>query len=89
MSLQWAGLTLSAATFGTIACGHILVRRLHPKWGTKPGIPLMLLGLVLMVISIFFDSNLISGVLGIVGITTIWDGIEFYRQEKRVQRGHA
>jgi hypothetical protein len=37
MNFQWAGLLLAATTFGTIAIGHILVHRLHPKLGTRPG----------------------------------------------------
>jgi hypothetical protein len=34
-------------------------------------------------------SQAISGVLGIVGMTLIWDTIEFRRQHHRVCRGHA
>jgi hypothetical protein len=88
MNFQWAGLLLATTTFGTIAIGHILVRRLHPRLGTRPGIPLLLLGVGVMVASALVKSNHLSGVLGIVAITTIWDGIEFFRQEKRVQTGH-
>jgi hypothetical protein len=33
-------------------------------------------------------SNLASAALGILGMTTIWDGTELYRQEDRIRRGH-
>ena len=89
MIIQWAGLVLAITTFVTIAAGHILVRRLHPKFGTQPGIPFMVLGGAVMVVSIFIENNLLSGVFGIVAITTFWDGLEFFRQEKRVEKGHA
>jgi hypothetical protein len=89
MSIQWAGLLFAVTTFTAIAIGHVLVRRLHPKLGTRPGIPLVMLGVGVMVISALVKSNHTSGVLGIIAITTIWDGIEFYRQEKRDQRGRG
>jgi hypothetical protein len=31
-------------------------------------------------------AELLSGALGITAITLIWDGVEIYRQEKRVRR---
>jgi hypothetical protein len=89
MNIQWAGILFAITTFGTIAIGHVLVRQNYPKMGTKAGIPLLLLGVVVMLISVTVQSKLVSGVLGIIAITTSWDGIEFYRQEKRVQRGHG
>ena len=86
MNLEWAGLVLAATTVSTIAIGHVLVRRLHPILGTRLGIPFIVLGVTILILSGQTPSNLLSGVLGIVGVTTFWDGIEFFRQEKRVQR---
>ena len=85
MNLEIAGLVLAATTFLTIAVGHVLVRRLHPIFGVRPGIPFMLLGVAIMILSLFIAANLWSAVLGILAITFFWDGIEFYRQEKRVR----
>ena len=86
MNIEWAGLVLAVTTVSTIAIGHVLVRRLHPIFGTRPGIPLMVLGVTILLLSGQTPNNLLSGVLGIVGVTTFWDGVEFFRQEKRVQR---
>ena len=86
---QWSGVVLAITTFVTIGAGHVLVRRLHSKFGTRLGIPFMLTGGVLMFVSLFLTDNLLSGLVGIVSITTFWDGIEFFRQEKRVKRGHV
>ena len=88
MNFQWTGLVLAISTFSTIGVGHVLVRRLHSKFGARLGVPFMVLGGVLMVISAFAEDDLSSGVLGVVAITTFWDGIEFFRQEKRAQKGH-
>lgn len=87
MNLQWAGTVLAITTCVTIGFGHVLVRRLHPLTGTRLGIPLMTLGGVMMVASMFIVNNYYSGMLGIIAITTFWDGFEFFRQEKRVHKG--
>ena len=87
MNLQWAGMVLAITTFATIGAGHMLVRRLYPLLGTRLGIPFMVLGILIMIISVFVETDLISAAIGIVSITTFWDGLEFFRQEIRVQRG--
>ena len=89
MNIQWSGVIFSILTFATIGIGHVLVRRLHPIFSTRLGIPFMVLGGIMLVISTFIESNLFAGSLGIVAITTFWDGLEFFRQEKRVQQGHV
>ena len=85
-SLQWAGPILAMTTFATIGIGHVLVRRLHARYGTRPAIPFFVLGGLVLLSSIFILTNLISAILGITGITLVWDGIEIFRQEKRMQR---
>lgn len=89
MSLQWAGIVLAITTFATIAFGHVLVRRLHARYGTRPAIPLYLAGGVVLLSSLLAAGDLLSGVLGITAVTLLWDGVEIYRQEKRVRREKA
>ncbi len=86
MRLQWAGLLLALLSFGAIAAGHVLVRRLHARYGTRPALPLFLTGGLVLVGSLGASNDLLSGVLGITAITILWDGIEIYRQEKRMKR---
>ncbi len=86
MTLQWAGPALAVATFATIAAGHVLVRRLHRRFSTRPAIPFFILGFAILLLSFYARDNLLSGVLGILAITFAWDGIEIYRQEKRTRR---
>ncbi|HSQ26358.1 MAG TPA: DUF4491 family protein [Anaerolineales bacterium] len=84
-SLQWAGPILAMTTFATIGIGHVLVRRLHARYGTRPAVLFFVLGGLVLVSSVFISTNLISAILGITGITLVWDGIEIFRQEKRMQ----
>lgn len=89
MNLQWAGPALAIVTFATIGIGHVLVRRLHARFGTWPAIPLFASGALVLAASLFTPNNLLSGVLGIAAITLIWDGIEMHRQEKRKQQEYS
>ena len=89
MSLQWAGPVLAIVTFATIGIGHVLVRRLHARFGTLPAIPLFLLGLLVFYFSLMTAGDLLAGVLGITAVTLIWDGVEIFRQEKRVRESHT
>jgi hypothetical protein len=86
MSLQWVGTLLAAVTFGTIAAGHVLVRRLHARYGTRPALPLFILGGLVLAASLLARDNMLSAVLGVSGITVVWDGIEMYRQERRSKK---
>jgi hypothetical protein len=55
----------------------------------KPAPLVFVLGLVFFVLSLLVASNLASAALGILGMTTIWDGTELYRQKDRIRLGHA
>ncbi len=86
MSLHWAGLVLASVTFATIAIGHVMVRWLHARFGTRPALPLFLVGTAVLVASLAAIDDLLSAALGITAITLLWDGVEIFRQEKRSRR---
>ncbi len=88
MNVQWAGVVLAAVTVATIGLGHVMVRRFHARWGTRPAVPFMLLSAVVMAAAFASANDLLSGVLGITAMTLFWDGVEIYRQEKRARAGH-
>lgn len=89
MSLQWIGPILAAVTVLTIWFGHVMVRKVNYYFGTKPVPIVAILGLAALWGSTLWRDFTVSGVLGIVGITTLWDAFELIRQEKRIKRGHA
>jgi len=89
MTLEIAGPVLAVTTVATIAAGHELVRRVNYHFGTWPSVPLFLLGIGVLVGSLWVPSTLFSAVMGIVGLTTVVDGYEVLRQEKRILKGHA
>ncbi len=87
MNLQWAGVVLAFVTFATIGLGHVMVRRFHARWGTRPAVPFFALSVVVLAAALASANDLLSAVLGITAITLFWDGVEIFRQEKRMREG--
>lgn len=88
MELQFAGPILAVVTFLTIWWGHVMVRVVHFYFGTRPTPAILGLGLIALLGSTQ-SPDLLSAMLGIVGVTLLWDAFELHRQEKRVRQGHA
>jgi hypothetical protein len=69
----------------------VAVRRI--EFGARqihlPMLVFLFIGLALLASSTQVESRLVSAVLGIVGITCLWDALEVARQQQRVKRGHA
>ncbi|RPI87456.1 MAG: DUF4491 family protein [Chloroflexi bacterium] len=84
MMLQPAGIVLAIVTFATIGIGHVLVRRLQKRFGVWPAAVFFALGALVLIGSFLVLNDLASAVLGITAITFIWDGIEMFRQQKRM-----
>ncbi len=87
--LQWTGPSLALVTVLTIWFGHVMVRKVNYHFGTKPVPVVALVGVGALVVSLFIQDFTLSGGLGIIGITTLWDAFELVRQENRIKKGHA
>ena len=91
MVLQWVGLVAAASTFFGIWFGHVAVRKIEYNveklWG--PITATLALGLSLVFWSLITDHLLLSAATGILGVTLLWDSFEFWRQQKRIIKGHA
>jgi len=91
METNLIGFTAALAAFLGIWLGHVAVRIVERKSKTLllPILIAVVLGLTLEAWSLLTDYLLLSTATGILGITVIWDALEFVRQEKRVKKGHA
>jgi len=89
--MNWIGLVAALTAFLSIWAGHVTVRKVEataPKlW--IPIISAITLGLGLEYWSLITRYQLPSTVLGIFGITVLWDALELFRQERRIKHGHA
>ena len=91
MNIQWIGLVAAAATFFGIWFGHVAVRKVEAAVA-KLWIPIVFslaLGLGFEFWSLVTDIRLLSTATAILGVTFLWDSYEFWRQQKRVIKGHA
>ena len=91
MSLNWIGLVAALATFMGVWIGHVTVRKIEYVSSTVwlPFFVALFLGLSLELGALLSENIYISAGLGILGITVLWDALEFWRQHHRVEKGHA
>lgn len=85
------GLAAALATFLGIWLGHVSVRKIEFVspiiW--LPAALLAAGGIGLEALALQTANLPASAALGILGITLLWDALEFSRQQRRVQKGHA
>ncbi len=91
MTLNWIGLVAAAATFFSIWFGHVGVRKIEAASPSLwlPTAIAVALGLALELGALLSGNLYLCGALGIVGITVLFDALEFTRQHNRVKHGHA
>ena len=91
MGLNLTGLIAAISAFLGIWLGHVSVRAIErsAKMLWPPISIAVFLGLVLEWVSLSTLNLQLSTAFGILGITILWDALEFVRQEKRVKKGHA
>jgi len=89
--LNPVGLVAALATFFGIWFGHVAVRKIEfdspSLW--LPTAVFATVGLALEWFSLVTSNLLLSTALGIIGITLLWDALEFTRQQNRIKKGHS
>lgn len=87
--MQPTGVIFGLTAFLSIWFGHVAVRELEYRMVWLPWPAFLVAGLAALAASFAAEARLLSGVLGITGITLLWDALECLRQQRRVVRGHA
>jgi hypothetical protein len=91
MTLNFLGFAAALSALLGIWLGHVGVRFIERK-ATHLAVPItgaLLLGIALEIWSLTTVHRPWSAVTGILGVTVLWDALEFLRQEKRVKHGHT
>jgi hypothetical protein len=85
------GIVAALATFLGVWVGHVAVRKIEFVSPTiwLPTSIFTLLGIGLEVLALRSANAQLSAAFGILGITVLWDALEFTRQQRRVRKGHA
>ena len=91
MEFNLIGLTAALSAFFGIWFGHVAVRKIDYVSTSIlfPAIFAALIGLSMEFGAIFSGNLYVTTALGILGMTFLWDSFEFYRQQHRIQTGHA
>ncbi len=91
MTLNWIGVVAALATFFGVWIGHVTVRKVEYR-APDLRVPIFIAaitGLALEVVALSSSSLSVSGACGILGMTALFDALEFRRQFKRIQKGRA
>ena len=85
------GLTAAVTAFVSIWLGHVAVRKIEFISPTiwLPTLIFAAVGLITEYCSLITDHWTLKTVLGILGVTLLWDAFEFTRQQRRIRKGHA
>jgi hypothetical protein len=91
VELNYVGLVAAASTFLGVWFGHVAVRKIEFISPTiwLPTLAFAIAGLISAWLSLVASEFLISTAAGILGITFLFDAIEFSRQQNRIRKGHA
>ncbi|HEX5838061.1 MAG TPA: DUF4491 family protein [Anaerolineales bacterium] len=91
MDINLVGLASAGATFLGVWIGHVSVRKIEREveriW--IPSAIALLLGIGLGLLSLWTPSRALSAFCAILGVTLLWDALEFHRQQNRIREGHA
>ncbi len=89
--MNWIGLAAALSAFFGIWFGHVAVRKIESISPTiwLPTLVFATAGIMLELFSLSTVNGPLSVVFGILGITFLWDALEFTRQQNRIKKGHA
>jgi hypothetical protein len=91
MEISYVGLVAAASTFLGVWSGHVVVRKIESISRTLwlPTITFAGVGILFEWLSLITPHFLLSTTTGILGMTFLWDALEFTRQQNRIKEGHA
>jgi hypothetical protein len=89
--MNFIGVIAALTAFFSIWFGHVAVRKIEFISPTIwiPTLIFAALGLLTEYLSLITDNRLLTTALGILGITLLFDALEFTRQQRRIRKGRA
>jgi hypothetical protein len=85
--MNFDGIIIGAIMIAAIGFGHVAVVKWESYWGSRAWPAMLVLGLALVVGSLFTGITLLSAALGMFGATFLWGIGELIKQEQRVKSG--
>ncbi|MCB2288606.1 DUF4491 family protein [Clostridium sp. CS001] len=85
--MNFQGITIGIIAFAIIGIFHPIVIKAEYYIGKKVWPVFLVVGLLLIGLSIFINSNMISAIAGVIGFSSLWSINEIIEQEERVKKG--
>ena len=86
-SYNLLGLIIGVSTFLIIGLFHPLVIKAEYYIGTKSCWIFLAMGILGIVLSLYFDNILLSTIAGVFAFSSFWSILEIFEQKKRVEKG--
>jgi sulfite exporter TauE/SafE len=87
LQLTYYGIVFGLIMLVSTGLGHIIVIKGEYHFGFKVLPVFLLVGVASVFVSLVTENNLISGSLGIFGVTFLWGIHEVIKQRERVEKG--
>lgn len=81
------GIIIAVVTFILIGLFHPIVIKAEYLWGVRCWPLFAIVGVAMLVLSMFIANVLWAAIVGVVGCSALWSIFELFEQRKRVQKG--
>lgn len=85
--MYFEGVIIAVATFLIIGVFHPIVIKSEYYWGVRCWPLFAIVGIILLIISLFISSTLLASVIGVTGCSALWSILEIFEQRERVRKG--
>ncbi len=85
--MNFEGIIIGISTFLIIGIFHPLVIKGEYYFGVKCWWAFLIMGVVTLTLSPFFDNTVVSSLLAVWGASSLWGIGELFEQKKRVEKG--
>ncbi|MBU3146702.1 DUF4491 family protein [Clostridium sp. CF012] len=85
--MNFQGITIGIIAFAIIGIFHPIVIKAEYYLGKKVWPFFLVAGVLLIGLSLFINSSMLSAIAGVVGFSSLWSIHEIIEQEERVKKG--
>lgn len=85
--MNFNGVLIGLLTFLIIGIFHPIVIKGEYYFSKKIWPVFLIVGLIVLIISLYTSNSILSPILGVIGFTCLWSIKEIFEQEERVKKG--
>lgn len=85
--MNFNGILIGLLTFLIIGIFHPIVIKGEYYFSKKIWPVFLIVGLIVLIISLYTSNSILSPILGVIGFTCLWSIKEIFEQEQRVKKG--